>query len=156
NTGGTDGAISLVTDTGFTLTSGDNNAGGYTFLRGIADAAVTLSGSWTYLTLDSGGPEFDPAGYVVNDMLVTLTNDADNIQSGVFSFDVDSGDRFGFFVRTLDGGFGPASLTISGLSPAYTLGGNEVPEPASWAMLIAGFGLVGATLRRRRSVARLA
>ncbi len=26
-----------------------------------------------------------------------------------------------------------------------------VPEPASWAMLIAGFGLVGATLRRRRA-----
>jgi hypothetical protein len=30
-------------------------------------------------------------------------------------------------------------------------GGNAgVPEPASWAMLIAGFGLVGATMRRRR------
>lgn len=27
-----------------------------------------------------------------------------------------------------------------------------VPEPASWAMLITGFGLVGATLRRRRAV----
>lgn len=27
-----------------------------------------------------------------------------------------------------------------------------VPEPASWAMLIAGFGLVGAGLRRRRAV----
>jgi hypothetical protein len=27
---------------------------------------------------------------------------------------------------------------------------NAVPEPASWAMLIAGFGLVGAALRRRR------
>jgi hypothetical protein len=26
-----------------------------------------------------------------------------------------------------------------------------IPEPASWAMLIAGFGLVGATLRRRRA-----
>lgn len=26
-----------------------------------------------------------------------------------------------------------------------------VPEPASWAMLITGFGLVGATLRRRRA-----
>jgi hypothetical protein len=26
-----------------------------------------------------------------------------------------------------------------------------VPEPAAWAMLIAGFGLVGATLRRRRA-----
>jgi hypothetical protein len=29
---------------------------------------------------------------------------------------------------------------------------GAVPEPASWAMLIAGFGLVGATLRRRRQV----
>lgn len=27
-----------------------------------------------------------------------------------------------------------------------------VPEPASWAMLIAGFGLVGAAMRRRRLV----
>ena len=26
-----------------------------------------------------------------------------------------------------------------------------VPEPASWALLISGFGLVGATMRRRRS-----
>jgi hypothetical protein len=29
----------------------------------------------------------------------------------------------------------------------------DVPEASTWAMLIAGFGLVGATLRRRRSVA---
>ena len=29
-------------------------------------------------------------------------------------------------------------------------GGNTVPEPATWAMLIAGFGMVGASLRRRR------
>ena len=28
-----------------------------------------------------------------------------------------------------------------------------VPEPASWAMLIAGFGLVGAAMRRRAAVA---
>ena len=32
----------------------------------------------------------------------------------------------------------------------YDLG---VPEPSSWAMLIAGFGLTGATMRRRRRVA---
>jgi phospholipase/lecithinase/hemolysin len=31
--------------------------------------------------------------------------------------------------------------------------GITVPEPASWAMLIAGFGLVGATMRRRRMLA---
>lgn len=28
--------------------------------------------------------------------------------------------------------------------------GGVVPEPATWAMLIAGFGLVGGALRRRR------
>jgi hypothetical protein len=27
---------------------------------------------------------------------------------------------------------------------------TAVPEPASWAMLIAGFGLTGAVMRRRR------
>lgn len=38
-----------------------------------------------------------------------------------------------------DGGFDP--------------GGDPVPEPASWAMLIAGFGLVGAMARRQRVLA---
>jgi hypothetical protein len=32
-------------------------------------------------------------------------------------------------------------------------GTPAIPEPATWAMLIAGFGLVGAGLRRRRSLA---
>ena len=35
-------------------------------------------------------------------------------------------------------------------------GPGAVPEPASWAMLIAGFGLVGAVSRRRRGAASVA
>ena len=35
-------------------------------------------------------------------------------------------------------------------------GQGTVPEPASWAMLIAGFGLVGAMSRRRRGAASVA
>ncbi|HPU16074.1 MAG TPA: PEPxxWA-CTERM sorting domain-containing protein [Polymorphobacter sp.] len=31
--------------------------------------------------------------------------------------------------------------------------GNAVPEPASWALMITGFGMVGGALRRRRIVA---
>ena len=34
------------------------------------------------------------------------------------------------------------------LSPAAT---GAVPEPASWAMMVGGFGLVGAAMRRRRA-----
>ena len=38
-----------------------------------------------------------------------------------------------------------------GVSDVSFTTANAVPEPTSWAMLIAGFGLVGATLRRRRA-----
>ena len=34
-----------------------------------------------------------------------------------------------------------------------TFAGSVVPEPASWAMMIAGFGLVGAAMRQRRLAA---
>ncbi len=40
---------------------------------------------------------------------------------------------------------------ISGYKPATF--GSFVPEPASWALLITGFGLTGAALRRRRLLA---
>jgi hypothetical protein len=36
-----------------------------------------------------------------------------------------------------------------------TLTATAVPEPASWGMLIAGFGVIGAALRRRKTVSRL-
>jgi hypothetical protein len=56
---------------------------------------------------------------------------------------------------------GYSSLTVTNNGPnagqsIYTQGGTAVPaaivpEPASWAMMIAGFGGVGALLRRRRA-----
>lgn len=33
---------------------------------------------------------------------------------------------------------------------------TPIPEPASWAMMLAGFGLVGAAMRRRRAITRVA
>ena len=33
---------------------------------------------------------------------------------------------------------------------------TAVPEPASWAMMAGGFGLAGATMRRRRTAIRFA
>ncbi len=36
------------------------------------------------------------------------------------------------------------------LRPGNVIPGNPVPEPATWGMLIVGFGVVGASMRRRR------
>jgi hypothetical protein len=41
---------------------------------------------------------------------------------------------------------------IIGAGPLRSLTAGAVPEPATWAMLISGFGLVGAAIRRRRVV----
>ncbi len=54
-------------------------------------------------------------------------------------------------------GFGRGPVGGStGNAAAYRLDGvvvtAAVPEPAGWAMLIAGFGLIGAAMRRRRAV----
>ena len=42
---------------------------------------------------------------------------------------------------------GDAQLTITDTS----ISSGGVPEPATWALMLAGFGLVGFTLRRRRT-----
>jgi PEP-CTERM motif len=59
----------------------------------------------------------------------------------VYVFDVDI-DTVSTFVDDFSNGNYNYAFKVAG-----------VPEPQSWAMLIAGFGLVGATLRRRRMAA---
>lgn len=52
------------------------------------------------------------------------------------------------------GGFNGASGSGFGSVPSgIDPGGDPVPEPANWVMLIAGFGLVGAMARRHRQCA---
>ncbi|WP_235976693.1 Npun_F0296 family exosortase-dependent surface protein [Sandaracinobacteroides hominis] len=63
------------------------------------------------------------------------------------------GDQFDRIVitQTAGGGYESDNHTVG----FYTRPGGEgaVPEPATWAMLIAGFGLVGAAARRRNRIA---
>ena len=62
----------------------------------------------------------------------------------------------------LDAGLYKIGLTAwNPLDPAFTLTfitpvGSAIPEPSVWAMLIAGFGIAGAALRRRTRARRLA
>ena len=53
--------------------------------------------------------------------------------------------------------YGPTrfdNFHVTGTVADATVAG--VPEPASWALMIGGFGLAGATLRRRRTASALA
>lgn len=65
---------------------------------------------------------------------------------GFFNFEFTGGDRYDRIVFSNNGSDGFESDN-------HTLGISAVPEPATWAMLIMGFGLVGLAARRRdRSV----
>jgi hypothetical protein len=71
-----------------------------------------------------------------------------------FYDDIATGLKVAIDIDTTNAGWvvtlGKSSLSLDGgVLPPSTPG---VPEPTTWAMLIAGFGLVGAVARRRRQV----
>jgi hypothetical protein len=97
---------------------------------GLGAREVNLAGG------DSGGPGF------VNGKLASIN-----------SFGLSFGANFGDFRPGLNSSWGE----FSGYVPVYIhedfINGamaTAVPEPMSWAMLVAGFGLSGAVMRRRR------
>lgn len=84
------------------------------------------------------------------------TTTSTQIASGVAFFPPDNGAfTFDSFITsfTIDTLSGPASLDYA--LATYTLfsPSGAVPEPATWAMMIVGFGGVGAMVRRRRAAA---
>jgi hypothetical protein len=85
-----------------------------------------------------------------------LIGDGDNYTSSVGSLTMAAGISFLGTARSASGSgfaFPDIVATNSGgrFGPNFQFTAtNAVPEPASWAMLIAGFGLVGAVARRRR------
>ncbi|MFQ3596008.1 MAG: PEPxxWA-CTERM sorting domain-containing protein, partial [Sphingomonadaceae bacterium] len=93
---------------------------------------------------DSGGPQFNADGRIVS------------VTSYGLSFGVQWGDcRAGLQSSCGElNGFVPLYIhrdfILSNLLP---IEGGVIPEPGTWAMLIAGFGFVGAAARRRRKEA---
>ncbi|NNM76022.1 PEPxxWA-CTERM sorting domain-containing protein [Sphingomonas sp. ID1715] len=90
--------------------------------------------------------------YIVSDNDFSVTQDAGNVQ---FDVCVGAGGRITVPLGSgcPDVGGQPTSL-LPTVVYAFRVSGADavgvVPEPASWAMMIAGFGLAGASMRRRK------
>jgi hypothetical protein len=132
----------------FTLFSANNAPdinSGFSNLTTYGQSSATvqlINVRWRHVTADSEA-NWDAGGWFLNNDYFQLTDDTITtgiIQGGRFQIAVNPGDIWGFYINSTDSFGGRGALTIS-----------TVPEPDSWALLIAGFGLTGAMLRRRRA-----
>ena len=108
-----------------------------------------------------------PAGIAGADITTEFNTDLSNnidfssVTLNGHAFDMTpNGQHEGGFILNLPVTSGPQTLVVKGTS-----GGNgsfagtlsfelsAVPEPASWTLMIVGFGAAGAALRRRRTMA---
>ena len=78
--------------------------------------------------------------------LATLGLPLDNIEGVTFGKRLSNGDRT--LILVADDNFNPTQIQQF---LAFRVTGSVVPEPASWAMMIGGFGIMGGAMRRRRS-----
>jgi|GEM_PF-1456237 len=129
--------------------------------QNFAIGATSLTLSW----LDAGRP-FSWGGCCNGDQTyqVLLYNYDTAAATTVGQYSTLSGQAFGRHTATVGGlAAGNYALVFQGLSSdrdetAFIddVSAVAVPEPATWALMIMGFGLTGATLRRRqRALARV-
>jgi hypothetical protein len=135
-------AYSGLTNIGYA----DSGAIGSIFLRPLLGSLVTLNsfnlGAW---------PNFDrPSQVTILDGLGTTL-----FSSGPITVLGATPSLFSGSYASLNGieiRFGPDAFNVGIDNIDFTVanGPAAVPEPASWALMIAGFGLVGSAMRRRK------
>ena len=108
----------------------------------LSSVDVTIGGNTQSVSLVNFGPNIGNA-YLPNDLATLnalLSSTATNTIT-LSNFVSDNGTGYG-------GYFAIGEIAVDG-----TLSAGGVPEPAAWAMMLAGFGLVGSAMRRRSKVA---
>lgn len=153
NDNGGDGYIKFTSGKYFyTLYGSDNgDTTGYegevlTTFSAVAAADFTHSFNYRYKTSDKDGSNYDKAGYFIGSDFFQLSQDGlptGGMTQGVVTISVAAGQTFGAYVRSSDNLYGRGAISF----------GDAVPEPATWALMILGFGAVGGAMRRRQSVA---
>ncbi len=115
-----------------------------TFYSG--DLGTTLSG--TTFTISGAPYTFNPAdGNLVIEIVASDQDNVPNSGAGYFFADYTGADTTRAYFLTNIGQANGTGALVTGFNV------GAVPEASTWAMLIAGFGLVGATARRRKATA---
>ena len=147
-----------------TLFDGDTAAGDFDFNDNTFSVNGGLIGNWssvtTFLTDATGTTVSSPGlGFNDNQLRTGFFSTLDpTVLGSIFAgltangslaytlLDADANDNFFDFTQGVDGG-----LINVGSGPVVTPPG-AVPEPATWAMMLAGFGAMGFAMRRRGKV----
>ena len=135
----------------YTFLSPNSNTSGSFTLTGVTGAYALTAFSGKVVGVSYDLSQLGVKNNSNNLVIGGLLNGVSNINSGTndfFSSSIVPGDVpfSGEFDYTSSGGSG-IQFTSVNFSPVM----SAVPEPATWAMMIAGFGLVGGTMRRRKT-----
>jgi hypothetical protein len=116
----------------------------------LSEAAVSFTGS----NVSGDGVNLTPGFDDDNSGTMSYADSADLVALGLdFTVGADGILRLEYFETFNDTTVSPDSRWNSGtLTFTYTPAATAVPEPASWAMMISGFGLVGGAMRRRSTL----
>lgn len=143
------------------------------FAAGAADAALVLKGSWRLTDGPSSimplsGREAaaqlfggSPADYQISTLSNVVNNQAFYLVAGIpGAVLIDGQDTTSFFgldasAYAFDPDIAQSPDRYINYAFVERTVGPGIPEPATWALLIGGFGLAGGALRRRRSSAAL-
>jgi hypothetical protein len=100
----------------------------------VGNVVISNSGSLTSFSAANINPFIGTSTISVSNALTSLTSQLTAVSGGTGNLSGSSAGDIG----------GQLIIQYNFLDP--------IPEPATWAMLIAGFGLVGTSMRRRRAV----
>ena len=139
----------------FTITGSNDGSGleDTAFYLQHFTASEVVTFTWHYASADTGGTNFDPAGWILNNVETQLSVDGDpgTLSSGTTSVTVLAGDTFGFYVDSRDSSFGAGMLAVGQDLPPPPPPPPANPEPPNAALVMAGLAALFAAVRRRKS-----